>query len=1570
MDDQEDWLTKIVGVQSSPEASPPLEEDWLTKITGATKKKETTSAWDGFKQGIAEAQSSLAGPGGLPAGGLKGMSEALSKPRAESLAEATIRTNKERADFEANKLDLKGFGANAGGMAGNMLASLPTYGVIGGGLNKIAGGMAAKVASPLLKKILGNTDHILKTGSGPLEVAAKSALSRIPFNIVTGTATEAMVHPDHVDTMNKLAEVALMSATGSAFDGLFAGFHFNGLMNQAIDQHASNIFGKLAKGRILLNEANLKDKPKLSAEGFSAAVEDLNKLVDAAFPTVKTIEKRGSQLGLKGEILSALDPFQVQQVVEGVPLGTKLTDGMDAVNTQLSQELKASVMDRVTRLANGPRISNQSNEIILKEGSLPPDRIERAAARGIADRLQARMKGTIPSLQERAAARVELENQRLQQESMMGGVNEANPYPRPVATENPTGQLEIPNVIGGYRRAVENLGVEGSLGTSTEASASFTAQELQSYHDYISNMTGAKQNKFRKSMSRLEIIRKIALKGGDKDLGIVEMDPDVGMQWAREMNDVAEKIAQGFDPNGRVRTWSQVFAEGSAALRVGDSEFGKMARIIDESSPQTVLRLTDPEVIATLNRSRLINSKAEIASVSPAEVARSNAPFGQGAKNRTYYDSNLQPDRSEIPTQGASPNVPSAERKIYGPRYEVNSTNSVTPISPPTPLPPQQLAAAASSYQQSVDEIGKKVVYEVKDLSSWQKMGKWADEFRTRIVNKNYAIFDAEKRAGVKDPRKGNSVFNQFQILAGTDQEAEIIRSRYHEVPIIDPVTKRWTGENEILPGKPTDDIINRVGEDIKEFDVLMLAMARLSKGITEPNLKMKPNAVLDETGSITTGIDLTHAQNVVANAPQRLKDLAAEFQVATNVMLEYMQRAGLKSPKAIEYMKSSGFYASMERVMNDGSSSNSSMMRLGSEKDIMSPSITFTNNISKIVRASKRNMAWQALGDLRAQDPTKFAGLMDYVGENSANRTLDSVERLIAEAKKNGEVMPESAAKEIVDFMLAGHFDETDKTIRFMRNGLAETYRVDGKLALLADAMRPQAVGSVLAAARAMTSPIRSKVSLSLEVSGMGLMADTMEATVSIPGFIPIYHTARGMYHRLLETPEYLASLTQGRGFAGRYVTGAEPITFKSSKAGSIVKTTNVVLSPISWLSNKLRFISDANKVGAYLVMKDQGMAPMEAVARSRGLGGDLGQMGTDVKAMSMATEFFQVGVQSLDQLGIVLNRARKDPKAAMQLGVAGFAGITLPTLALYFKYKDDDDIQQARRAPNGNRYWFWKDADGQVQQTRVLGWELGTVFSTPFVTALDKLRDDDPNAFKRLEISIVEQFGINTIPGPLRNITGLATGVANPSITGMMGMTPSIPIVPSRQKNLLPEAQGNQNTSWLAKTMAEHMGVSPFKVDYLINSFGGDDIRKAVAMVFPNENSVKLGKSEIPIFGRYYSKFPAGQTEAADQFYEDLNKYREIKATQDMYMKTANSKGLEKLMGSSDYAEAMNRLPMYESMYAPITNAMSEIETISKYPSNILSPEEKKIIIDEKRRIINLQMRAMVEGKLRGNQ
>lgn len=258
------------------------------------------------------------------------------------------------------------------------------------------------------------------------------------------------------------------------------------------------------------------------------------------------------------------------------------------------------------------------------------------------------------------------------------------------------------------------------------------------------------------------------------------------------------------------------------------------------------------------------------------------------------------------------------------------------------------------------------------------------------------------------------------------------------------------------------------------------------------------------------------------------------------------------------------------------------------------------------------------------------------------------------------------------------------------------------------------------------------------------------------------------------------------------------------------MVKTA--LKSPFRALNAFNDILDQSLKLAEYnVVLKQTGGDRMESALASREADLDFKRFGSaGMKFMNTYWLFFNVALQGPDNL------ARYAAKNKVRFMMRGLTLLTIPTLLLYMKNRDDEEYQELATHEK-DMYWNFKKANGGFWKIQI-PFEAGILFKTIpeklLGEWLDYRRKEDKQSWDDFGKNTVKTLLINPFPTILDIYAEYKSG--KDSQTGR-------PTVPAYLEGKPLEEQFDENTSEVAKGIGKAFNRSPIKIENaFIGTFG----------------------------------------------------------------------------------------------------------------------------------------------------
>lgn len=416
-------------------------------------------------------------------------------------------------------------------------------------------------------------------------------------------------------------------------------------------------------------------------------------------------------------------------------------------------------------------------------------------------------------------------------------------------------------------------------------------------------------------------------------------------------------------------------------------------------------------------------------------------------------------------------------------------------------------------------------------------------------------------------------------------------------------------------------------------------------------------------------------------------------------------------------------------------------------------------------------------------------------------------------------------------------------------KDGKRYEYAAPADVNLAFERLSPAQAHHVAYVAKVAARALRAGATITLEFPFRNLARDVTDSGVYGPGKVPNFHVLTDPFAGLLESvrggkwakewranggalsgatsvarPALEATVrdaASGRrpGIARNFAAENEGMGFREGLSKKPLQTvarsvTFLALHPMEALADNLE---SATKIGVYRRARLQGQSPIAAAVLSRDASSpDFGRAGTFGGAWNQYEAFANAELQDLFRMGKAF---RKRPAATT---IKALSFLTLPAIANWAKNKDDPDYQNLPDWEKVAFYHPFKLDNGRwVRVPRPLGM-LNIAFSYGPQKLLEHINGEDPEAAESFLAGLVQQS-----PAHYATSLDFLPTAAQPAVEAMAGpggwsTFKQGPIVPQGLQGVLPEDQANDYTSGPALAIGASLGVSPLKVDSLIQGYG----------------------------------------------------------------------------------------------------------------------------------------------------
>lgn len=641
-------------------------------------------------------------------------------------------------------------------------------------------------------------------------------------------------------------------------------------------------------------------------------------------------------------------------------------------------------------------------------------------------------------------------------------------------------------------------------------------------------------------------------------------------------------------------------------------------------------------------------------------------------------------------------------------------------------------------------------------------------------------------------------------------------------------------GSKEVTLGTSLEDALKPVraaGHSMADFGDWLLA--KRAKELERQGV---------ETGFLPADVDAVYRAN--ANNPVFNKAFD-DIQKWQDALLQYAVDSGLIEQSAAQDMrKMHKDYVPFHRVFEVGAGEPaaiqsgtgkglnvarpSSLRGLhGSTRQVVDPLESMVKNAYAMINASEKAAINTALANL-AQLPGmgKWIWKLPYPQE----KMTVELDKIRSQLIKLGADLTNVQANALLTFWKgASHTPAGKNTIRIRRGDKSEFYEMNKDLFETFNALDLDDAGKLMRFISAPAQWLRAGVVLEPGFALANVLRDQFgSAVVSKYGLFPFEAIIKGI-GAMINNPKLVSEWAASGGKSSieanffdrtkmqKYIS--EKITKDLTRAERALVWAKSPLLALRWLTG---VAEDATRIGEYKVIHDklisQGMPEGEArrlaafESRDRQ---DFAKGGAKTKILRHLTPFWNATLQGNVKLG----QAFKERKFRTVL--QGVAFITIPKLMEQALNWEDEDYW-ARPQWERDAFFMIPIGKSESGHTRFLRLPVpflpGVIFATFPGRMLQAMREKDPGAMKDFPQMILKETVPNPVPPALMTALEVAAGEQG------WDFFRNREVVSDRVAKLPLTEQFTDQTTEVAKRIGKVTGISPMKVDHVIEkSFGG---------------------------------------------------------------------------------------------------------------------------------------------------
>lgn len=692
------------------------------------------------------------------------------------------------------------------------------------------------------------------------------------------------------------------------------------------------------------------------------------------------------------------------------------------------------------------------------------------------------------------------------------------------------------------------------------------------------------------------------------------------------------------------------------------------------------------------------------------------------------------------------------------------------------------------------------------------------------------------------------------------------------------------------IEGKSLAEILKPIKSELEDFTAWLVA---------------KRAAELHNRG-IKTGFDHADVEITIHELEKPIYlEVQKDLEAYQNNLLDFLVDSGMVSQEQADNWKAlNQFYVPFYRFFDDeyrfsGKVSSKRYADLnkpikgikGSERSIIDPLESIIKNTYTFIDLAAKNKVGLAIAKL-ADDP-------DVVGKGwliHEVKTPMEPQKVNLEQLKS-DLVDAGIPEEIIDMVDLDKWATVFRPVQFARikekqeniltvyqNGKPRFFKVHPELYETIMAIEPN-TSSVLTQFLAPFVAVKRALATGFNpnfIFGRNPVRDAQTAQFfSKYGFVPFIDTLRGLSHVLKRDEIYYEWLVNGGGMSTmisldrKYLRGELESILKDEHK---TRPKDLVKKGWQWYLALAEGLEEATRVQVYAKGKEaetkaRGADTKEgrtwAAYASREATLDFQRYGTVGKAVNNFKAFFNANVQGTDKaLRYIKHQIKTNPVGFI---MRAFLRITLPSLLLYLMNKDDAEYWEL---PEWRRdlYWNIKIAPGRwmtVPKPEVLGVFFGAIPERFF----DYVNTNDPEAFEELGKNVAESLL------PATSVWDLVPDAVLPilEVTANYDSWRGRQIETMADRNKPPEERYGMWTSETAKAIGAMFGVSPKKVEHLIEGYGSGTVSFLLDMIdlMTEEGRSKSDIwSSIPVVSSFVTS-SYRSPESVDDFYNTLEEY-----------------------------------------------------------------------------------------------
>lgn len=821
-------------------------------------------------------------------------------------------------------------------------------------------------------------------------------------------------------------------------------------------------------------------------------------------------------------------------------------------------------------------------------------------------------------------------------------------------------------------------------------------------------------------------------------------------------------------------------------------------------------------------------------------------------------------------------------------------------------------------YQKFESTLDKKDIANIQDLRAdilrWMQ-AEWVDKAKTTMVSAN----DVDKKSFKERYAAEERTMLLYDDLIPIDNFAKTVESlsgkrlRPEENPyfialmtrrnssIIDGILRGKTIDTQYKVINDTDSlekIIDDVGENIEMFELYL----KLKHALT---LEDRGHQVMPDDIEVTE--DRLYAiEQTFPEFEEKAERLYKWYNTFFKAWVVDTKMMGPNSKKIYEVMRERyPYYVPMFRsrksLVGDNSLKKSKnkftdqknvvdrLTEKGSDKPTIYPLESIISQVNRMVNAYTKNNVMRTIVKNYSSDEG-LGIFLDKVAPDIEKQLIPTnalKEKL--EEKLEDEYELKLTSKEIddildsIDDILVGYrplqtSKDSDIVTVIAENGKRQFYEVFDANLLKALTNMDKKQLDFLAQT---VSALRRKVT-ALTTGSNPLFAifsnaprDIQQAYVYGSYINPLeygFEVGKALFESLIKSEEYKDFVSMGAGYAASMYGADRKAADKLSK--KLMKRRNGTKSSpkemLDFLVEVIEMFNDAVEIAprmaeynkAYKIAKQKGMdeynAKLQALTKSNDVTLNFLKKGTIMNtAWSQGIPFLNAGLQGIDKL----KRSLSDKETKNQVLIKSIISLTLPTILLWLRFKDDEDYKNLSKGIKDNYWIVHKNEDGSFVRIPKPK-DLSILFSADFERGLESyFNKQGKEAFDGFMYTVSNSLlpSLDSISRPIIDV-------------GKNQKWSGGPIVSQNLMDLLKKDQYDDTTSRIAVYFSRAVAVafpdsklaSPKNMDYLLDQYFGGIADILLPTTTPN------GYTTAEFIRRKFNADPVFSNDSIDKFYE----------------------------------------------------------------------------------------------------